>query len=267
MYTISQWCGRFGNNIQQISNAIYFCKDKNFKFLSPDNSLIESFELNLGAQYAPSRLYFFHSESRLGDGKPEVEYDLIKLKKNRRRICRDYIYKNLKINFEKVKDLGEKNIVIHIRSGDIFSRRNYYCPVVSSYIQNPLSYYLSIIENYDDVIILTEDYFNPVVLELKKLKKVNVMIIPIRESIEIMLSCRNLVTSGVSSFAISCALLSENIKNVYCSNLYLEEILNYTDISSEIVTQIIEIDQSRYISWNQWMNTDEQRKLMLEYVL
>ena len=41
-YTITTpWFGRTGNNIQSISNAIYFCRLKGFNFHSPPNSFIE----------------------------------------------------------------------------------------------------------------------------------------------------------------------------------------------------------------------------------
>ena len=83
-----------------------------------------------------------------------------------------------------------------------------------------------------------------------------------------MLSAKNIVTSGVSSFAIACVLLSKNIKKMYCSNLVVEEILNQRDLQdTKVEIEVIGIDTERYIRWNEWLNTDEQRKLMLEYVL
>jgi len=266
MNSIYQWCGRFGNNIQQISNGIFYSKENGLTFLSPDNDLINSFGVKFGEHYAPPRLYFFHIPSSLGNGRPDFDVDVDKLTKERRMICRDIIYNFLKIDFNNVVDLGDDTVVLQIRSGDIFSRRNYYCPVVSNYLQNPLSYYTNIIKDYKKAIVITEDYNNPVIYELEKNENVEVRILSAVESIELLLSSRNIVTSGVSSFGIACALLSRNIKRLYCSNLYVDEVLNYKNfIDTDVEVIISNIDQNRYIKWNEWLNTDEQRELMIKY--
>jgi hypothetical protein len=270
MSSIQIWCGRFGNNIQQISNAIFYCQENELNFNCPDNELIKSFNVSFNTinKNCYPGLYFFHTPSEIGDGKPDFNISNIKkLKLVRREICKNFIYNNLKINFDNIKELDDNILIMNVRSGDIFSRENYYCPVVSNYLQNPLKYYLDIIVNYDKVIVLTEDYENPIISELSKIDKVEIKILPIIETIELMLSTRNLVTSGVSSFPIACALLSKNIKKIYCSNLYLNEILNYKDlIDTDIDVIITEINQDRYIKWNEWLNTSEQKKIMLDYV-
>lgn len=267
MSSILHWCGRFGNNIQQISNAIFYCKENSLNFKCTNNELVNVFDVMFGEFFCSSKLYFFHIPSKIGTGTPDYKTgNILELYKERREICKNYIYPNLKINFDNIKKMDDHTIVMHIRSGDIFSRRNYYCPVVSNYLQNPLKYYLDIIVNYDKVIVLTEDYGNPIITELSKIDKVEIKILPIVETIELMLSTKNLVTSGVSSFPIACALLSKNIQKVYCSNLYLDEILNYKDlIDTDVDLILTDIDQDEYIKWNQWLNNDEQRQLMLDY--
>lgn len=269
MSSILQWCGRFGNNIQQISNAIFYCQENGLNFNSPDNELIKSFNVSFNTinKNCYPGLYFFHINSEIGGGRPEFNFNSTKLKLERKKICENFIYNNLKVNFDNIIEIDDNILVIHIRSGDIFSREDYYCPVISNYLQNPLRYYLDIIVNYDKVIVLTEDYNNPVIPELSKIDKVEIRILPIIETIELILSTKNLVTSGVSSFPIACALLSKNIKKIYCSNLYLNEILNYKDlIDTDVDVIITEINQDRYIKWNEWLNTSEQKKIMLDYV-
>lgn len=267
MNSIYQWCGRFGNNVQQISNGIFFCKENSLNFQSPDNELINSFSVTFGQDFCKPGLYFFHIPSKLGTGTPDYNVgDLDQLCKERRSICKDYILPNLKIDFNNVKEIDDDTVVMHIRSGDIFSRRDYYCPVVSNYLQNPLDYYIKISENYRNVIVLTEDYNNPVVLELSKIDKFDVRILGIKQTIECMLSAKHIATSGVSSFGIACALVSSNIKKVWSSNLVVDEILNYNDIKqTDIEVDVIELDLSRYIKWNEWLNNDEQRQLMIDY--
>jgi hypothetical protein len=278
--SIYQWCGRFGNNVQQISNAIYFCKENELNFHCPgeiigadgryhEHPQIKSFDVIFGEKYCNRALYFFHIPSKLGNGRPDYEVGNIEnLNKFRRDICHKYIYNNLKIDFNNVKTLPEDVVVMHIRGGDIFSRKNYYCPVVSNYLQNPLSYYTKISENYNRVIVLTEDYNNPIINELQNNSKFEINILSIEKTIETMLSSQSIVTSGVSSFGVACSLLSKNVKKVYASNLFVDEILNYRDlIQTDIEVELIDIDVDRYIKWNNWLNTDEQRKIMIEYVL
>jgi hypothetical protein len=257
MYSISRWGGRFGNNIQQISNAIFYCQENKLNFKSPPNDLINTFELNYGDYDCPSRIFYFHVNSVLGNGNSDFSVNLEKLRSSRRNICKNLIFDNLKIKFDNIKTLESDVVVFHIRSGDIFSRENYYCPVVSSYIQNPLSYYLEIIKDYNKIIVLTEDYENPVVGELSKISKVEIKICDVKESIELMLSSQNVVTSGISSFPIACCLLSQNIKKIYCSDIHLDEVLNIKEFHDDGVEVIIKnVDLNRYIKYDGWLNTD-----------
>jgi hypothetical protein len=222
--------------------------------------------LNYGSLDCPPRIFFFHVDSKLGNGNSDFLVDLDELRNKRRSICKSIIFNHLKVNFTNIKKLDSDVAVIHIRSGDIFSRENYYCSVISSYIQNPLSFYLEIIEKYNKVIVLTEDYNNPVVSELSKLEKVEVRISEVQTTIETLLSSQVIITPGVSSFSIACALLSQNIKKLYCSNLYLDEVLNYNEFrDDEVEVIIINIDQDRYIKYDSWLNTKDQRKLMIDY--
>jgi hypothetical protein len=257
------WCGRFGNNIQQISNAIYFSKKNFLKFTCPDNNLINNFFIKYGETECPPSSYFFYKKSETNQGGPDFECDVEDLRRQRVKICKE-IYPHLKINHSNVYSLDETIVVASIRSGDIFSRKNYYCPVVSKYIQNPLSYYLNIISKYKKCIVLTEDYLNPVVLELANINNVEIKICDIKETLEVALSTKNLITSGVSTFSIACALLSKNIKNLYCTNIIMDEILSYKDIQDEnIKIHKTNIDLTKYIS--EWLNTEQQRKLMISY--
>jgi hypothetical protein len=264
MYSINQWCGRFGNNIQQISNAIFYCKENELIFSSPDNELINTFSVNFGDKKSKPGLFYFHIPSRIGNGNSDFIVNVDNLRKVRRNICLEYILPNLKVSHDNILPLDDDVVVAHIRGGDIF--KGGYCGVVSNYLQNPLKYYIDIIDNYRKVIIVTEDYNNPIVEELSKLEKVEVKITSVEESIEILLSTRNLITSGVSSFGIACSLLSKNIKKIHYSNLYLDEVLNHNEFYDDNVSKIFyQIDIDRYIKFGDWMNTVDQRKIMIDY--
>jgi len=264
-YTITHWCGRFGNNIQQISNAIYFCKKNHYKFVSPPHENIDSFSLDFGSVPAPSNIYFFYNKSVTAQGGPNFQCDLGELNFERKKICEEYILPNLKIDLDYQLSLDEDFCVIHIRSGDIFSRENYRCKVVSNYLQNPLSYYKHIASKYKKCVCIAEDEKNPVVPEMKKIDNVVVCGSSFESDSKLLLSTQNLVTSGVSTFPIAAALLSKKIKKIHATDIFLEEHLNPTMLFDKIEVDFTRIDKEKYIKNGNWLNTYNQRKIMLEY--
>lgn len=265
MHTITHWCGRFGNNIQQISNAIYFCQKNKLIFNCPDNEWINPFIISFGDNLAPPQRYFFFNVSETGQGGPDFECDLKDLNNSRKEICVKYILPNLKLKTEHLIPLVDDVCVIHIRSGDIFSRENYHCNVVSRYLQNPLSYYKYISKKYKTCICVYEDDKNPVIAELKKINNVVLLKSSFEEDLSLLLSTKNLVSSGVSTFSIAAALLSKNLKKLHATDIFLNEHLNPTMLYNKIDVEITKIDQSRYIKNGSWYNTKEQRDLMISY--
>ena len=265
MTTISRWCGRFGNNIQQLSNAILFCEQNKIHFTMPKHELISNIDIKFGEKLTFPNPFFFYNQSVTDQGGPHFPIDINFLRKERKRICLKYIkpFLNIKDDYQ----LNSSTLVIHIRSGDIFSRENYYCPVVSRYLQAPKYFYEKIIKQYDKAIIVTEiDKKNPVLAELEKHKNVQIVTPSLEDSIKIMLGAKNLATSGVSSFPIACGLLSLNLDKFYSTNLFLEEIINYKDLEktgAEIFLEMINLE--KYINFNQWLNTPLQREIMLKY--
>jgi len=265
MTTISHWCGRFGNNIQQLSNAIFFCEKNQIHFKMPKHNLIKNIDIKFGDKEISSNPFFFYDQSITGQGGPHFPADVDLLRKSRKKICLKYIKPFL--NVRENEKLNPDTLVIHIRSGDIFSRENYYCPVVSRYLQAPKAFYEKIIKQYKKTFVVTEeDKKNPVLAELEKNKNVKILTPSLEESIKILLSARNLVTSGVSSFPVACGLLSLNLEKFYATNLFLEEIINYKDLQgsdSEVILEKINLE--KYINFNEWLNNTEQTKIMLNY--
>ena len=265
MYNINQWCGRFGNNIQQLLNALYFFKKNNINFNSPEHEIIKPINHKLGCDKPVYGRFFFHTKSITGQGGPDFPCDLLDIRKSRRKLGK-IIYNNLKFNCLNINKLESNQLVIHIRSGDIFEQENFNCRVKSFYVQNPLSYYRDIIKKYNDIIILAEDKKHPLIKELLKFPNTKLVICSFIDSISILLSTENLVTCGVSSFPIACSIISQNIKNLYSSNIYVDEIINYKDLlDQDINVHTTDINQKNYIKLGEWKNTREQIDLMLNY--
>lgn len=250
--TLNQWFGRLGNNIQQISNAIYFCKENKLNFYCPRHSMIEPYALSFGNDSAfSSRFFFFNG----------VEKDFIcdeeGLAKNRKSILENYLTPRLKtISIE----IPETTLVIHIRGGDIFINSPH-----RFYVQNPLAFYLPIINKYDKTIVVCEDHSNPIVAELSRIEKVSIQSSSVQGDFSTLLSATNLVTSGVGTFGIAAAFCSKKIKNLYCTDLFLQEHMNPLELKQHSSINVEITKLNNYIAIGEWQNSIEQRKKMLNY--
>lgn len=255
--TISSWSGRLGNNIQQICNGILYSELHNCGFISPEHELIKSVYFNCDSKTSPnsSNVFYYY------DGQyKSFDINLTYLFSNIRRVCLEYIRPNFK--FEIREPLDEDTLVVHIRSGDIFSQVHTsphdYCP-------NPLYYYLQLIDDYDNIIVVTEpDNYNPVVDELRKNKKVIVQSSSVEKDFGTLLRAKNIASSGTGTFAVAAALCSENIKNFYCSNLYMTSHLNPEMLVEHMSVHQMEL--KNFLQLKTWCNTPEQRQFLLNYM-
>lgn len=145
-----------------------------------------------------------------------------------------------------INKLSENDLVIHIRSGDIFSERPHH-----KYVPPPLAYYTKQIGKYEyeKIYIICEDTINPVVNELLKLYKNAIWKKnTLEQDIRIILGATNIIFS-VGTFIPSLMLLSNNNKYLYgeCSASDNKELKEYYKIMSP------------------WRNTKEQRDYILTY--
>ena len=270
-YSASHWAGRLGNNIQQIANAILLAESRCHTFeQNLDHEIINKFTINFGSDGENVSGRFsnwestFHCERNEYEGINEIGISREHVYANIRRICKEYVYSNLKV--KHINPFDDDTLVVHIRGGDIIERE-YEKP--HNYVQNPLSYYLALIEDFENVIVVVEPKSNnPVVPELQKIERLKFQSLSVAEDYATLLAAKNLATSGVGTFAVSAALCSHNIKNLFTSNAYLTEHLNCSMLYNTDVT-VHEVELKDYIPVYpcSWKNNSEQRKLMLEYQL
>ena len=204
----------FGNQIAAVNKMIFYCEIIHCKklILPVENriyikhTLLDK-EYNLQIEVGMPE---FFGVDFIGDISPEFFYDFYNLKiENRISIFKNEIINNLpKVN------VSQNDLIIHVRSGDIFQHKGEtdYAP---DYSQPPLCFYQKILEQFkfSDIYIIAEDnIFNPVIEELrKKYPKIKYN----QNSLEIDLSYLiygyNIVGS-ISSFLISSIKLNDNIK-------------------------------------------------------
>ena len=152
--------------------------------------------------------------------------------------------------------------MIHLRGGDIFKKDGNAHP---DYVQNPLSFYQNLIKNFKKAIIVYEPTNeNPILPILKNYPSVTVQAPSVESDFATLLRAKNLATSGVGTFAIAAALCSKNLKNLFCTNLYLTYHLNpEMIISANVHCLRLQNDYIKIGSWDG--GSDKSISLMLNY--
>lgn len=269
--SVSHWSGRLGNNIQQVANCIMLAEKKGDSFYQKlDHDILRKFSLNFGAdedsQEYSGRFYCWepivHCEKGILEGGNEIGLSKEYVYQNIHRVCKGYISSKLKLPEKEIID--DDTIVMHLRSGDNYHR--IFDPP-TNYIPNPLIYYLNLIESFDKCLLITEpDRENPIIHELIKIDKVKIQSSSVADDFATLMSAKNLALSGVGTFAVAAALCSNNVQNLFTTDLLLTEHLNYSMlINTSVNVHVMELENYLPVFPCSWKNTEEQRKFILEY--
>lgn len=245
---------RLGNNIYQLSNAVYLSEIMNIStiYIPHDFCLIKNVTTtSKGIKIIPVKgipkgsLDLGSSIFKMSDGEYYPE-DRV----------REFAHGTLK-SIPPV-DINDKGLYIHVRSGDIFKVNP--CPL---YGQPPMCFYDSIIEkwNFKDIYVLSEDTKNPVINQL--IKKYNATFIKtdLTKTIGFILKANNLVMSYGTFLPSLLKLVPENPeKRIFRYG-------NNMGFLSVVWKKFYYIDVSTYYSKNilknNWNNTEEQREIMM----
>ena len=240
-YSISYFFSRFGNNLQQIAVGILYSKAvkgnfylRNFDFMD-DFRLINNRSHNLFSIFKKYyRFFYFYRNQDFPSSQLKPEF----VQNNIENVFKSEIAPRL--SFKKEIEINPNTLVIHIRSGDIFE-----IPI-KSYSQNPINYYTRIIEDFHDVLIVTShEKNNPVFEELLKCKNIRIQSSSMENDFNTLSNATNLATSGVGTFPIAAALMSNKLKNLYYSNLYSQEHLNPMMVkSSKVKHHIYKVEKN-----------------------
>jgi hypothetical protein len=276
------WTGRLGNNIVQLKNAIQVALFYDFNIILPGIKNNWNQNVVRGAGTG-SNLYirindkitkkdgividdnqFYYAKRITLSGPlhiPFIDNSLFDMNKKKTiEILRNYVV------MPKPTTLNENDLVIHIRSGDIFSNQ-----APTNYIMPPLSYYVDIINNnnFDKIYLLAEDTKNPCINELiKQFPEIHFKLQSLDEDIKILLGATNVVMSyGTMIHAL--LIFSNNIKNLYSPSYFIGparfvDIYTQDDGHSRINNFKIELDEyhKKLIPWK---NTEEQKNIMITY--
>ena len=238
MLILKNFSGRLGNNIAQLVNiidiALYFNHNVSFKTVHYffNVSLIQNYFSKNNNKEIFTGDYFWDIHAQI----PKKILDENTEKRN--KILQDAFLIN------NINKLSENDLVIHIRSGDLFSQSPHW-----AYVPPPLAYYIKQINKhkYDKIYIVCEDNINPVVNKLLQLyknsiyKKNNLV-----EDVKLLLGATNIIYS-VGTLVPNLMLLSNNIKYIYGEAFNNKELQEY------------------YLIMKPWKNTKIQRDYILNY--
>ena len=142
-----------------------------------------------------------------------IFYSLFKIKPE---IRINYLRDEILLNLPNMVT-HEKDLYIHIRSGDIFIPRPHY-----PYVQPPLCFYNDILSNFKfrNIYIVSQDTSNPLVNKLLKLyPAILYSQKSIKEDISLLINAYNIVNS-VSSFVNSIIQLNYQLLYLWEYNIY-----------------------------------------------
>jgi hypothetical protein len=247
----------FGNSLVQLTNAIDLAKrtksllmlpnigtcNEAYEFLSrlPNFSYTDGVGCN---ETLESKFYF----------KDECFGHTI-TNDTRREILQSDIHDHLE--YEDF-DLDDDELVIHIRSGNIFGGW-----VHKNYAQPPMSFYDKVISEAkpNKIVIVTEDYKNPCVKGiLNKYENSFVVHSNLKHSIGLILSAKKLVI-GFGTFGWMQALLSKNIHTLWCPNVCTD--IFDTEFENGDPFKIVRHVFEDYIDQGEWVCSQEQLELMM----
>lgn len=258
---LPKWFGRFGNNIQQITNAIYYCEKYKIHFDMAPHPLIEDIVLPFGETRMPGDenqwSYFYFTKGQECNF-PNENIDVLNFQ--RKLIAEKYIYPKLKIDHSKIEEKFD-GLVIHLRSGDIYQHNTH-----PHYVQNPLFYYIELIKNnyQGNTIVLVEDEKHPLISVFEKIG-IPILQLSEKDSLEVLLSAEAVATSGVGSYAIAAALCSRNLKKLFCTNYWLEDSINPLMLKDHLDVLCMDIDEYKYIKKGDWKINNETIQKLLSY--
>jgi len=257
MLNIQSWTGRTGNNILQIIRAIHYAiinshnsiQFQQHSLLTSNIITLENIENINKSQISDT--FFSLKNYNIIDPEPYIMKEYFQ--KYVKPIFKIQIETNNDVN---ENDLHENNIYVHFRGGDIFSSIPH-----KAYVQPPLSYYKNIINDYDNTILVCEDKKNPCINELLKQKNVEYISNTLENDLSILSNVSNLII-GFGTFGFLLYLMNPYLKNLYIPDFFVNE-LPRGNWGNDINVNIIELPN--YIKVGEWKNSEEQRKMMLDY--
>ena len=253
--------GGFGNNLQQIALAIMFSKKYKKNFVLKNHPVVKDFKLKFSESISDFtisskklRFFYFGSDELINHRiDPPLEmHDKDYYLENFSNIFKTYI--KPQIIFLKDQQLSKNMLVIHIRNYEGHP----------DYAQNPISYYKHLNEKFDEILFVTDNPEAFILTELKKFMNYDIQSSTLENDFNTLYSAKNLASSGVGTFVIAAALMSENLINFYYSNLFLKRGLNPLMLSQDIDKTQLYFNE--FLDFGKWKDLEKVKSFLSKEV-
>lgn len=249
---ISNFNGRLGNNILQLVRCVFCANKKKYDYIVfPKHNFFKT------------NTIIIHENKNSKNIKPDIKHSFFSLHdfeledpepKEMKLIFQNYILQICNINIEQETTDA---FIMHLRGGDIFRGKGAH----PYYVQPPLSYYETIIENNKSkFLIVSEDKLNPCVDELTKNKEIDFQSTTLKNDIETLCSTENL-SIGFGTFGFMIYLMSKKLKTLHIPKYVVKELPkgDWGDVN------LVKYNLKDYIKCGEWKNTHQQRQFLLDY--
>lgn len=261
--TIQSWYGRLGNNIAQVVNALYIAYLYNYNIKLPTHEYFNKtyIELNTSLKSGQCAEYVDREGTQFFDKRQIRRFSSNCFTNNHDKV-RKALLDLFVIDANTLRPLDHDDVVIHIRSGDIFT-----VDINPFYVTPPLSFYTDILDktNYKNIYLVAEDTINPCVNELiKRYPNIIYTKNTLDSDIKLILRAQNIIWS-FGTFATMLLCLTDYTKTVYTMSHNFNEAGRH--MISDLKVNFHIVDSSEYMSKMgfQWRNSDYQKQIMLTF--
>ena len=256
---LRQWHNRLGNNLIQLFNALQLAVYYRCDVVIPKHNFLNKTYIKLNKSNKKKRVKIF-----------TIAKDCFQIKYIPKKTWRclnhnTHIVKKILLSlfvYNPDRIYTDNDLIIHIRGGDIFDKNG----KSVNYVTPPLSYYINIIDNnnYDRIVLISEDVLNPCVNELlSRYPNIEFNIQSFEKDISILMSAINIVESFGTLIPMLCSL-SNNIKTIYRPSYQLPCGGIRNKYLQNCKINIVKLN-AYYKKQYPWRNMPHQRKYMLTY--
>ena len=252
MIYINKWVGRLGNNLIQLCNAHILAERHECKVGYPSEGKANILPPSPPVENVLTSSVFFSSKREASLNFPITESDLL-------RVSRSKINSLVR---KKTIEIPPDVIACHVRSGDVFK-----LPAHPSYVQPPLSYYLSIfkrecVKDFSRIWVISSSQtpLNPVIKPLRELG-CSIKFASLNDSIDILSSAQTLVCS-YSTFPKHLFYLSPNSSKLYVADYFLNDLFLSKNIPP---LDVKVVNLPNYLKPREWKASPSDINLLLNY--
>ena len=255
MILIKEWKGRLGNNIMQLINVLHIALFYNCRMKLPRHPF---FNVHFIMRILKTKKNALPSDEISNAKEFLLRHKINKsfkkaFTRNHKKVIQIL---NHAFSIKQCASLDVNDVVIHIRSGDVFEENPH-----PNYIVPPLSYYLTILKtnNFNQIIIVAEDDKNPVINALMNLYP-NIIYKKqcLKEDIKIVLGAYSIITS-YGTFIPELLCFSKKIKTIYKPS--------YVEFSKAYISRKVTIHNTELSDYHDtqhpWLNSDVQNRNLL----